>query len=842
MRETLRLLKPHLKEIAKSSERSNTLTLNNCNEVDFLLQQKSIINMTESALDYGKRNQNDKSLKSANDSKIVLHYLKSKTPLPPIYVESAEELHSSELLAIQAAKMKEIIERDSKSEIIHLRVSVSHGTGDGFKKYPIPQDVLAPSETLLHIIASSSKFREQGKYVNLFVSTEVMEIVIDFLQRKYLGNCGHDMQVFEPFDFSIKEAMLLLETAAYLGVSELVDVCIKKIASNFSEIESFGDLDPSIISKILKRLTIGEFVIAVHELLLPGTVEIDQIWTEMFWKLPPESRKAEPERVKSAASYNAFQSRKCIEFFTSEVLSRQSLYTESNPVFKVIHYAGFTIKELQIDVSAYGVNFSNDAWTVILSKLPKLQLINLDVKKSRSELGSVLSHIAHNCESMPSVVVNLYGSLCYHTELQYLKPLCIQRHVTTHAVGRNDRATHLVTENDFKLNGNEKKASKAKNFKPPPQEPLPIPITLNLKACVNAPRFEISDLASIVSTPKLNVTPFVTTLEISNIHLGYDGAKSLIDMLSNKSLSVHHLILPKTGLTSRGIIELLESLVTLSSDGQLSKLSVSNHIRTINLESNIEAQDPYVNDCFKLLGSLLSSQIFPALDSLNFSNNMCSSIGMNALMDGLEKTYHLNELCLSFTPQINTHLPRLANILNRQQIISSLVITDCRLLPRHLKSFFEPLKQSRLTSLDISRNTFDIDTVDAMADWLAKSKLRSLSMSGAGDDGNHEWARRLIVALAQIQSITKLDLSTQGLGNDFCIHISSLWAKKKLLNILEWNLQTNNIQNKGAKALLKRQRYIPSKFISVDLHNNPIQLRFQLTRYNGFHFHLKRFL
>lgn len=609
--------------------------------------------------------------------------------------------------------------------------------------------------------------------------------------------------------------------------------------------------------KILRKLNIGETIIANHEFILNrNDVMIDQIWLYKASKLLYledfsdqyvffSEHYSTPLDIHNAKEYKTQLFRWCLEFYTSEVISRKLTTTPATNdlLLKTINYEGFHIFSLNIDLGVKkDSKINQDLWIKIFSKLPNLKRLSISSNEVGSNMGPLLHGALHHCLSLITINIRLLGSNKFHAEnFEKLGPLCVIPIADSISTDISRSILHLRTETQFGVHGNYRNKQLIKDKIKHLNPRKPCPISLAFVPSYETPNpFNIIDLYEANSNQAFNITTFITTLNLSNLNLGYEGCQLLCSSFTKlgKSLSLVHLILANTNITAKGIIEITESLINVSSEGQISKNSCSNNIKTLNFDSIIDSHDLHINDCFKYFGSMLCSKVFNNLSNLNLSNNSCTYIGINALLDGIEKTTNLTTLSLCSTTQLGTYLSRLAQVLNKNQSISNLLISNCKFLPRQLILFFGQLQKTKLTMLDISRNTFDLDSTAALLDWMEqRSKLENLIIEGSNERGDIEWKKLLLSGITNIKSLNSINLKSQGLDDSICEIICNQWMKKKILNVTFWNLKNNYITNKGLGYLLSGRKFIPKKFITVQLNDNHISDKMLIKReYSGFLF------
>jgi hypothetical protein len=581
-------------------------------------------------------------------------------------------------------------------------------------------------------------------------------------------------------------------------------------------------------------------IIAKHEILsTQNPINLDPFWLEKAWKfifLIDDNQKK--INIVSSKEFKTISFRRCLEFYTSELLSKSKSFQTS--IFKVINYEGFHILSLTIDVPLKGNKLNQDIWNTIFSKIPNLKTLTLNSSYCRSGIGAIISGAVHNCVRTPEVLINILGTRILRDVYENLITLCTlpTRNLLCPLNSKHPHASYFQTNSLFRMEGNTGIKYTKETKIPVTIVKKPVSVTLTFKESSTETNFSINDLVAANLNAALNIISYLTTLDLSNVNIGYEGCNRLttcFNTLSN-SLSIQHLILPNTNITAKGMVELTESLIHISSDGIVSNSSCSKNIKTINFNSIIDSCDIYVNDYFKSIGYLLSFNFFDSISILNLSNNSCTMVGINSLLDGIEKCQSLKQLSLAFTPQIGGHLNRLAIIIKKKPICS-LFISDCKLLPRQLIPFFSSLKNTNLNVLDISRNTLNCDSINSMVEWMQSSKLENLIMAGCGDQGNIACIRILLKKLASLP-LKHIDISSQGIDDTFCKSISEQWSKQKMININDWNLENNLISDEGFKYLARQKKIIPNRCISLRLRGNPISIRLRpQTEYTGYLFY-----
>lgn len=210
---------------------------------------------------------------------------------------------------LEAPPKEKIINKSRKTTFTAITgagdlVTIVSGAGPHEQDEPltsrIPLKLARQSGTLRHILDCCGPFLE-GKTSQIVlpsVASDVLSQVVEYLELITGASVSgrstsiEDMAVMKEgstpdkreFTPQVETLLELMDTALYLGLPELVNICIEHTVGHFDALESFGDLPTSLIRAILKRLPINDLIHAERLLNNSTTAgRLDEVSSTSIW-------------------------------------------------------------------------------------------------------------------------------------------------------------------------------------------------------------------------------------------------------------------------------------------------------------------------------------------------------------------------------------------------------------------------------------------------------------------------------------------------------------------------------------------------------------------------------
>lgn len=672
------------------------------------------------------------------------------------------------------------------------------------------------------------------------INFQTFNCAIDYLNRDFLKSKKQDTLIYDCFFIPIQEAMNVLDFADYLGLEELAEMCIQKIAFNSVKILSFGDMQARHITSILRRLSIPEMFKLGFEIMdNRSELDLDGIWIDKFNSIASTKtlknvflsieNSKNLRGVQSIADVTMHAKRSCLYFYISNTLSVNLNSNAFTDYSNVLSDYGSLLSDVTFHCP---LKFEKILWSSIFNNLNRLKSLTLICRGPSANLSDVLLEYFLSPTPNAKVEVVFFGRFVNQPQEFSVLNNFFQNTIVTR--GRTHVSTADVKSSTYNFAGD--------NFafgKVPLQETIIIPKNCYFQVSVVPTReyiIKFQDLYRVVQLAPNDLSFTLCTLDLSCIVLGLHGAKQIAALFSNVNCCIRNLLVSDTQITASGIIEILDAML-LVEDGQVSRRSHSLQIIKLDFSRCIEYYDKNAGECYKTMGQILSNDSFVSLETLLICGNYSSSIGLAALFEGLAGSKSIQHLGLSGTlnaaPYINNFVPILNN---RNHPLRILEIATLGLLPRNLLRFLRAMKKTPLKYLDLSGNTFDSPTISALVSWLSySSRIESLVLSGNGVAGN--WVPQLLDGLQNCKSLTSLVLRNLGLDDSICPVLAGLWSDLEFQHITYLDLSENNITSSGLRYLMQKQHLTPRNCITVDLRANLVKERQNVgERYTGFMF------
>ncbi|KAK5809251.1 hypothetical protein F5H01DRAFT_394807 [Linnemannia elongata] len=325
----------------------------------------------------------------------------------------------------------------------------------------------------------------------------------------------------------------------------------------------------------------------------------------------------------------------------------------------------------------------------------------------------------------------------------------------------------------------------------------------------------------------LKTNSTLTTLNLENNLIGFDGAKALAEALkTNKALTTLNLRLNSIG--SYGAMALAEALKTnktlttlnlvgnsIGSDGAKAlaeALKTSKNLTTLNLESNSIGDDGA-----KALATAF--KINSTLTTLNLERNSVGDDGAKALTDALKTNSTLTTLNLENNSIGDDGAMALAEALKTNKTLTTLNLRLNSIGSYGAMALAEALKTNKtLTTLNMVGNSIGSNGAMALAEALmTNSTLTTLNLesNSIGDDG----AKALAKAFKINSTLTTLNLRHSSIRDNGAKALAD--ALKTSKNLTTLNLESNSIEDDGAKALATAFK-INSTLTTLNLERNSI--------------------
>ncbi|KAJ3276332.1 hypothetical protein HDV01_004955 [Terramyces sp. JEL0728] len=676
-------------------------------------------------------------------------------------------------------------------------------------KRVLPECILFQSATVKHIHDCSKKFIENTHGLAFpTISIRIFDTIHEYLNRTYLTSIKADTSMFSNFDVPSELILDLMDTALYLDLAKLVDVCINKLAAEFHRVDSIEGIPAPLIRSILRLVSIGELVVAEHDLIPKGinntveklTVDVTSVWMDKFWKVMLgwgniESRW--PERLVPSLQTGIISLAKkvCLEFYVSQILIKiaKGASISRKMLFRVLKFEGNELNELVIYLEHGCDRLDLNFWKNVFSNCLMLKMVTINCSHINEGLAALLTTLA---SIFPTIEINLNiitSDLCEKI-IDDVSPFCLNPTLTKPKTSKIQREhpkhVHMVPESRFNIQGiNSLSEYLDRPIKEEPQKTdvivqkaLPISISfVKQKPGYNHPNRYNS--LSIMQTEYL--FPHITKLCLKNFCLGIEGASKLSEIfkLGGMLLSLVELDISNTLITSQGLIQILAALVS-------TKVPLSSKLQKLECSKIIFEKDIRNAEAVKVLAQYIG--FFVKLDRLGLSNNAIQNVGMRQLMENLVKT-KIRDLDLSGTAP-STSLQYLAQwAMSRSGI--ELNLSNCKLIPRSINAIFTAIDGDRFSILDISYNTIDSELADILMGWLPTSNISKLNLSGMKINDS-----KILKALRLAKGVRSVAFERMGFGDLFGQNLGIGWSRGDLWHVKRWQLGFNKMTAKGLKA------------------------------------------
>jgi hypothetical protein len=701
-----------------------------------------------------------------------------------------DDMIDVELIRSQRIVLQNIVQTLNLSKpsasLITFNVESSNGL---IQTFHMPISSISISHTMLQIVNHSSQFKEGGKVISFpQIDASTMSCIVEFMQRKYLCSAQVDISPLDSFKIPMEEILLVLDAANYLQIEELVSICIERLALNFERVQSLAHLSPEIISRLLKKISIGDIIIFFHT-DKAASIFLDEaeIWKHVYWKL-------QQSNLKCLAHIDRSKLSNCAKDLCTSFYVEQSCQRFPAKTLRVIEYQGFCITSLQICF----FSTSSDFWEFFFSMLPNLKTCSLILNDTYTGIENVL------CKLRIPVKIVLPGIKSFTQKSSQLISTFLKREEMKPNKKLKPQI-HFFKETELKI-GKEKTQIV--------QNKRQVSVEVAFAEYRSDGRL-MDDFFAHLNVCR-QILPHLTQLDFTNQNLGLQGAAFLAEAFNTlgKACTVKSLILRNTKITAGGVKVILESLIIWHHHQDLgdrvSPWSPCNELEKLDLSMTICEEDKDISEAYKLMSHLFMHKVFPKLKVFNFSQNAYDSLGQSAFIEAIENI-PVSILGLSGMGFISQCVRQLADLSKKN--LFELDISSCQILPRKFTNFFNALKNIKV--LDISDNILDALAMDSLAKWIATSNLEKLLLNGNGKPQSHEWVVKLLTGIQFVKKLTEIHICNQGLDDRFCNLIS-----KHKSNVIYWNISWNLISNIGLEELSKIRT---SKTITFELRNNGLK-------------------
>lgn len=668
------------------------------------------------------------------------------------------------------------------------------------------------------------------------ISPYALGAIVDFLQRRYLLQIGGEIAPFQGLEPPLEHLLDILESAAYLELTDLVDETSEAVAKNFSSLVSLDHMPSTLISTIISKLSIRDTVLAAK--LFSNTVCFDShpSWIEKYSMIPWNQGSSlnhlrQTFFISTVESMAKYCMARCLEFYLTETLMQNMHATLKKDILNVIALKGYMISALSIHVPASSNALTIPSWGNIFKSFPNLQTINLYCHERRDTLVDILIAISEHCLFVDQVNAKFLVRDFDHQSIQIIYPLLLSSEAISNIASQSVRPPQHQLGGHLQVSSKKKKKTREKIY----QKDL-IKISIECVTSSIGSRFHLDDLIQLNGQ---GVVTYITSLNLSNLNIG-SHISSLAKCFQESAASPSHINVSNCNLSARDLVTLLESLIIWQPNETASRQSPCTQIQSLNLAQNVKQNDCDITECAKILGSLMSSLMFKKLKVFNFSSNNPSLIGISALFEGMQQCKELMQFEIANTANLHTQINKLAQLWNGNDapLLSHINISDCQLLPRHLESLFSNTDMNRITHLDISKNTLDSSLIECFSNWLRRSVLKSFVFAGnmASTITDEQWIC-LLDSASKTETLNYVDFSAHGIKDYFCESLSDHWNQGRLFHVKTWILSFNCITKAGFSLdNSSTKRILPTSAIFVNLAGNGIAPTEPKAEYTGYIF------
>ena len=572
-------------------------------------------------------------------------------------------------------------------------------------------------------------------------------------------------------------------------------------------IQSFDDLPPPLIKKILKQVNIGDLVLAQHDLI--PDLDLSSLWIDKYLKLI----KTKDQNGSSPVTPSIEMAKQaCMEFFVSEIIHSFAKWGSGidTKFFTVLDYEGNYIQSLKIQLDTHSERLSFEFWEAILASCANCTSITIHTSQINKALPIVLSAIS-NQSKMYSVQLTIAAPLYLEVRemSQFTKVPILPLPPRPTSRSKKGLAEHVKfqTEQKFNLQGYAGNNSIQKTNDVPVIYQKALGLSVKYVPAIQSKSTKHLPMSfSYLKTAY--VYPFITDLSLANIPLDEIYVQDLLQIFANTSstFSLTNIDISNTGITGRQLASILE--------GMVSNKIVASKIKSLALSKIIKEGDDSGPDASKSIS--LAIPMLIKLQTLDISFNFVSALGMRQLFDGLTRSTVLS-LNISGL-NILTTIPLLLNW-NQKQGIVELNLSKTQLVPRSFRDLLSSLNK-KMKILDLSGNQMDPLVLSALSEWLPASQLVSLNLAGCYGINDLEF-------LSECKSLKYVNLSDTRCDDIPLFQIADFWRAGQMLGIKHWKLENNQISDQGVyilKDTMKKIQKMVKSTVVFDVAGNPVSI------------------
>ncbi|ORY39566.1 RNI-like protein [Rhizoclosmatium globosum] len=649
---------------------------------------------------------------------------------------------------------------------------------NSLRNFCVPTDVAYLSESLKHIYRASKSFSETNGSITLPFEEAIIVQILDFMYCLWMESIPQKVSR-EPFKPKMEDVLVLMDAALYLDLHALVMICSELAAKHVQYITSFENLPVSLLTDILKRVTMYDLRITeFDESVAKTSRDVSKIWRTHFKNLiiskPVEMFR--PHGVLLASSilkdeFGAQVRSECIARLLETRLSRSLEQQDYEMVAAIAQIDGHFIKTLNLEFGT-GQYYEMDKWSGLTEMLPNLVEVTILVKGQLSNqesqiISSLLPGLSRvECNFIFEVsqpleyddVELITGRLINHIRL----PAQSFKQIQSAARGKKPQLPSL--QNSLPLS---------------PKQNVITPQTSPSNLSLSFKRSKSGGIPIHIAFRQLSL-PFtcVSSLDFSHQPLDGNSTQLLSTFLESKPPSLFSLNMSRTNLGAKGVSTIIQACSTLS-------------LKHIDLSFNIETQDPHNPEAVSNVSKYIVST--STLETLVLAGNHFGPSGTVTICESLAKNASITSLDVS-NMDLSLAFPELCRAITKSSVnVKTLIMNSVTMLPRIIMQGLTIFENCRvkvgLERLAMGGNAVTkecaviIGRIVVSPSWKALTHL-DLSGGSSGQLLEDSGCETLFRGLVGSTTLIHVDISGQRVGNNTCGLLARILPKCGLQEVI----------------------------------------------------------